>query len=245
MNFNRRQDEILKTVELEITLRCNNACANCNRLVGIWTPPESDMTLGQIQTFIDQTKNRYDRLGIPLDHIRIIGGEPLIHPRFITIYLMLVEQLKKSGLLKKIILVTNGILPIPSEYKDQIEVIPIPQKRHSNFFISPQDTGLMMTPCDAPWYCGIAVNAFGYFPGGACCSLIRLFGLQEEVRYDFPDTIATWSLNKICPHCVHAICPAPEGAPIDTKPLDVPMSERFKACIENKTRMLLKRLPEA
>ena len=197
------RNDVIKNVVLEITLECNLTCANCNRLVGISTPENSFMTIDQIDLFIQQTISR----GRKLDHIWIMGGEPLIHPKFLEIYKRLKERLLGSYV-EEIILVTTGTLPIPKEV-DKIDVgfgdrLEFP-KEHVNILKSPKDLGYDdIKNCNSSIECGIVVNAFGYFPCGTGCSLIRLFNYQEEIQYDFPVTLSLWDFNKICPHCAHS-----------------------------------------
>ena len=49
-------------------------CANCNRMIGVCVPSDSDMTHEQIDLFITQTRARFERIGVVLEEIMIMGG---------------------------------------------------------------------------------------------------------------------------------------------------------------------------
>ncbi len=218
----------IRKVQLEITLRCNHCCANCNRLVGIRTPPDSDMKMKQIEKFIDQTIRRHDRLKIPLESLHLIGGEPLVHPNFIEIYHLIRDRLQMQGYLQRIEVYSNGRLPIPEEIKGITMIARPENKMHGNFYVSPKDMRLSVYNCEAPNNCGIAVNAFGYFPCGAGCSIVRLLEIPDQVFYDFPDNLDVWDFNLICPHCVHAVVGGVPATSALEDPWSVPSSETFK-----------------
>jgi hypothetical protein len=233
---------IIRRVQLEITLRCNHCCANCNRLVGICTPPNSDMEISQIEKFIDQTITRFYKLMIPLECLHIIGGEPLIHPNFLEIYHMIRDCLKIPGYLQRIEIYSNGRLPIPPEIKD-ITIISSPENKfHGPFYLSPTDLGLRTFNCGASNNCGIAVNAFGYFPCGAGCSIIRLLDIPNQVFYDFPDKLNVWNYNLICPHCVHGGMVPDHTVSALSDPRAVPKSKIFQEKLDQYQNKELKRL---
>jgi len=232
----------IRKVQLEITLRCNHFCANCNRLVGICTPPDSDMEISQIEKFIAQTINRYHRLKTPLESIHLIGGEPLIHPNFLDIYHLIKDCLLGPGYVGRIEVYTNGRLPIPDEIKGFTLVSSPENKMHGNFYVSPLDTGQAIFNCGAPNNCGIAVNAFGYFPCGAGCSIIRLLEIPNQIYYDFPDDLDVWDFNLVCSHCIHGAVGGVPASPALNDPHSVPTSETFKNKLLHYQNKELKRL---
>lgn len=224
----------ISNVVLQITLRCNTVCANCNVMVGVRTPKDSDMTLEQIQKFIDQTTNRYNRTREPLNMIQVMGGEPTIHKDITKIYEMLFFKLVYTNIVKKIIVQSNGINKINHP---AFQIVPPEIKQHINFYESPSELKLEQVKCYSPERCGIAVNAFGYFPCGAGYSLINLLDFQDQIYYDFPDDLKIWDYNKICPHCCHSI-KEPVTYPATINHLTVPKSNIFKEALSKPPREL-------
>jgi hypothetical protein len=70
---------------------------------------------------------------------------------------------------------------------------------------APVDLGYKWDVCSWPRECGVLLNAYGYWPGGACGPIALLFGMTEYAKYDFPMRFGqTWpNLKKdICKYCV-------------------------------------------
>ncbi len=192
-------------IELEITLRCNYQCFGCNRLVGQFDLPESDMTLEQIGRFTDDVRS----LPFGLEYITVMGGEPLVHPRFDAILEMLHEELVSPGMVGRLVLCSNG-LKAPTRLVRQLNVEErtashIRHKRHANFYQSPADNGWpIKSKCHIPdVWCGIALNAWGYWPCGPGSSLARLFHWPSYARHVIPTDLSTWDYAPLCRHCVH------------------------------------------
>jgi hypothetical protein len=64
-------------IEIDLTYVCNLACPGCNRSCG-QAPTNQAMTLAQIEDFISESVER----DYPWDGIRLLGGEPSLHPQF-------------------------------------------------------------------------------------------------------------------------------------------------------------------
>lgn len=64
-----------RALELDITYVCNMACLQCNRGLGVLSGKDA-VSVAQIQKLLDQLL-MMDR---PFDKIRILGGEPTLHP---------------------------------------------------------------------------------------------------------------------------------------------------------------------
>jgi hypothetical protein len=200
------------------------------------------MEISQIEKFIAQTIDRYHRVLSPLESIHLIGGEPLIHPNFLDIYHLIKDRLMDPGYVGRIEIYSNGKLPIPDEIKG-ITIIASPEnKMHGNFYVSPSDAGLAVFNCGAPNNCGIAVNAFGYFPCGAGCSIIRLLEIPNQVYYDFPDDLDVWDFNAVCSHCVHGALGGVPAIPALSDPHSVPTSITFRNKLVRYQNKELKRL---
>ena len=186
---------------MEITLRCNSTCPQCSRHCNVFSYGDSDMTLAQIDKFISQVFSS----GVKLGHILIMGGEPTVHPDFVKIVTMLYEKLYIPGKVKILHIYTNGIIPIQEPITDMpVEIFTSPpsSKHHRCQYIAPCDTGQEVKICDNPTVCGIALNAFGFFPCGAGGSIVRLFELKNLIRYYIPSCVEEFGdISGLCSLC--------------------------------------------
>lgn len=64
-------------IEIDITYLCNLRCNNCNRS-SAQAPEASHISLDDIRQFVDESINK-DR---NWERIRLLGGEPTLHPDF-------------------------------------------------------------------------------------------------------------------------------------------------------------------
>ena len=91
-----------KLIEIDITYLCNLYCINCNRSAS-QAPEEMHITIDRIQSFVNDSislKHRWNR-------IRVLGGEPTLHPHFRDIIDCLMRYREWNGDCK-IEVVTNG-----------------------------------------------------------------------------------------------------------------------------------------
>ena len=202
----------MNSMELEITLKCNLLCDSCDRHCNFVDLPyfkDSDMTLEQIDKFKKEVVEKDVHLG----RLRVLGGEPCIHPNVREILISL-HDLTKSGNVGRVELITNGIsdhekIPksIPEEIAKATKVRKSPPKKkeekHRCNLLAPVDLGLPAKPCIALTRCGIILNAWGYWPCGSGGSVARLMGDWGYVRYEFPsDVHETWpTLTTLCGYC--------------------------------------------
>lgn len=170
-------------VEFEITLRCNAACDSCSRHCHYGMYDEaSDVTMGQVSRFIEEVKGHPD-----IDMIHVMGGEPTLHPEFNTIVSMLKCTLLDTGKIKRLQIVSNGLIPIDPALGVGVCLSP-PEKsaRHRCMFVAPCDTGQELKDCPVPQDCGISFGAYGYWPCGAGGAICRLFGFSMYHRMTIP-----------------------------------------------------------
>ena len=188
--------------ELNITLRCNCACHNCNRLCHMkpdWAK-DSDMTVFDVQYFVLQLRMQ----GVIANRIKIVGGEPLVHPEFKEIMASLCVG-ADAGLIKKIKIDSNGTLPrpdIPKHPAVHWSGRKPSRKAHLPTLWSPTDLGLQLHyPCSMPRVCGVSLDNRGYLPCSSAISIVRTFGYEDQ----YSDSIhGPWDMDKICKHCVFA-----------------------------------------
>lgn len=180
-------------IEIDITLRCNLSCLNCNRHCNMGDLgieySNSDMTIEQIYKFISQVKNGPTLV----ENVRLTGGEPLLHPQVIKISRLLKEELLDQKRIKSLEILTNTTLKVPEEILNMKDIrvfnyIPPDKKkvRHRCMFVAPKDTGQMKTKCNMPWRAGIVLSKYGYTPCGGGSAIVRLFGFFDLIKYELP-----------------------------------------------------------
>lgn len=190
-------------LELNITLQCNLACSNCNRLCHIYRNRTEHMSLEQIDKFIKQAK-----AGGGINKLKVLGGEPLLHPQFIDIYRMLTDA-AKEGIIRVIKIESNKTIPHPNvegfpfvSWKGRIQS----KKKHQPILWSPKDLGVIkgaQPQCSQISKCGFSLDKYGYLPCSLAIMLSRLFGMTDLYRYDLPTS--PWGLDKLCPDCIFSM----------------------------------------
>ncbi len=189
--------------ELNVTLRCNLACPNCNRLCHLkpsWAE-DSDMSVGHVELFVDNLRNG----PVKAKRVKVAGGEPLLHPELAEIIYVLLAGVD-DGVIDKIKIDSNGTLDRPA-------VIPNPalswsgrkpsRKVHLPTLWSPTDLGLPLTyPCTMPRKCGISLDNRGYLPCSMAISICRTFEGMERYYADSP--VSHFGMHAICRHCIFA-----------------------------------------
>jgi hypothetical protein len=190
-------------LELNITLKCNLACSNCNRMCNIYRDRTEHMSLDQIKKFIEHAKN-----GGGINKLKVLGGEPLLHPQFVDIYNLLCEA-GKQGIIRYIKIETNKTVPFP-----KVENYPFVcwkgrppnKKKHQPFLWSPKDLGVVKTAqphCPQLTKCGFSLDKYGYLPCSLAIMISRLFGLTHLYKHEFPTQV--WGLEELCPNCIFSM----------------------------------------
>ena len=99
--MNTEQPDITR-LEIEITTFCNLGCYSCDRSCR-QAPSDEQMTLEQIRRFLDDSL----RTGKRWNRIRILGGEPTLHPDIIEICDMLFDYKRRHSPHTGVQIVTN------------------------------------------------------------------------------------------------------------------------------------------
>ena len=169
------------------------------------------MTLPQLEYFVCEMKNRNAYIG----RIRLVGGEPSIHPKLTQIVDLLHSEFVPT-FVGRLEIVTNGshperILPLSSYFeKIRISDERDKQKYHtSNLVHTPASLGYEGRICNAPFHCGFSLNYFGYFPCSAGAGIARMQDWMKWQRLELPvSVLQTWpDLQLLCNHCYHALKP--------------------------------------
>jgi hypothetical protein len=199
-------------VDLQITLRCNVKCPNCIKFCNMKDSTglnysDSDMTMGQIDNFIQQIRDFKHKS--MYQNICITGGEPLLHPNIEEITLKL-EILRQDGHFKDLTINSNLTLDIPpilrkyiinhSEPKNNNEV-------HNTALLHPLDFGGKQYTFDSCTHYRKGTIVANYMGFSVCCAgdgFIRLFGYDDLILDHLPPTMEGFPLkemDKVCMHC--------------------------------------------
>lgn len=189
-------------LELNVTLQCNLACPNCNRLCHIYRDRTEHMSLAQIEKFIRQAKE-----GGGVDKLKLLGGEPLLHPQFKEVYYMLADA-AKNGIIRSIKIESNKTLPRP-----EVEAFPFvswkgrtqSKKKHQPILWSPKDLGFdtKVGVCQQLSKCGFSLDKYGYLPCSLAIMICRLFGMTDMYKHEFPTK--PWDLDRMCKTCIFSM----------------------------------------
>lgn len=190
-------------IELDITYECNLNCVSCNRSCPQAPSMTSDMTLDQIQHFIDESIEK----GRKWELINILGGEPTLHPDFLeiinTILRNYIEKFSPDTILQ---VTSNGYSERTRALLQQLpdsDNVVIDEYSYKDSPIVPYFTPFNMAPIDTDefqnldfrrgcWvtsYCGIGLNVYGYYP----CAVA---GAMDRVR---GDDVGIKSLSEVTP----------------------------------------------
>lgn len=191
LNYQYKPAEDL--IEIDLTYLCNLRCNNCNRS-SAQAPDSVHINLEQIRKFVDESLNSQR----DWSRIRLLGGEPTLHPEFFQIIEEL-ERYKRVFTGVSIQVVTNGkgkkvnqILNKLSKniYIENSEKQSDLQPDFGPFNMAPQDSISYIgvdykNGCEIPKTCGIGLTPQGYYPCAIAGGIDRVLGL-ERGRSDLP-----------------------------------------------------------
>lgn len=206
-----------KVITIEITYRCNLGCVNCDQSLGIGQAPSNEeMTIEQIQKFVQESIDNH----VKWNRIRVMGGEPTLHPRFFEILDVLLEykqsyspnthiQISTNGYGEKVKLllskVPNEIMITNSAKESKIQL-------HYPFNMAPKDSILYKYAdyANGCWICslgGMALTPYGYYPCGPSGGIDRIFGFDKGRKtLPSPDDPMLDDLRFFCQFCGHFKC---------------------------------------
>lgn len=182
-------------IEIDLTYLCNLHCNNCNRS-SAQAPEDVHISLDTIRQFVDDSlssKRRWAR-------IRLLGGEPTLHPDF----QLILEELMRYQIQfpeTSIQVVTNGYgrkvqtilgaLP-KSIYIENSSKIGELQPSFGPFNLAPQDSFAYKgadykNGCSIVSTCGMGLTPQGYYPCAVAGGIDRVLGLRKG-RYKLPTT---------------------------------------------------------
>ncbi|MBW0295867.1 radical SAM protein [Shewanella xiamenensis] len=174
-------------IEIDLTYRCNLRCNNCNRS-SAQAPDDVHIKLETIQKFVDQsleTSRQWKR-------IRILGGEPTLHPEFLEIIDTLL-QVKKTLPEVKIEVVTNGLGKRVNKILSQLPTNVAVDNSSKKSNIQPMFGPFNLAPidswqyrltdfangCDIATSCGMGLTPQGYYPCAVAGGIDRVLGMKN------------------------------------------------------------------
>lgn len=199
-------------LEIDLTYRCNLACPNCNRSCA-QAPRSTDMAIGQIEQLMAESLVQ----GYSWKRIRLLGGEPTLHPQFLEIVQLLRTYRRDHLPSLRIVVCTNGhgrkVRRMIDLLPDDIEIKSTEKTGDSRLF-----RPFNKAPCDSRLHqfydyeagcrilseCGMGLTPMGYYPcavSGAIDDIVQ-YGIG---RKRLPDPLDSMKdiLKTLCPLCGH------------------------------------------
>jgi hypothetical protein len=181
-------------IEIDITYLCNLHCLNCNRSAS-QAPEALHLPVEKVQEFVDQSISRQQQWR----RIRVLGGEPTLHPQFheIISVLLAYREWNPKCLIE---VVTNGYGP---QVQAALEKIPksIWVENSSKSGVVQEDFGpFNLAPCDDSTFrgtdyrngcaileeCGMGLTPMGYYPCAIAGGIDRIAGWNMGYK-NLPD----------------------------------------------------------
>jgi hypothetical protein len=199
-------------VEIDITYRCNLSCPNCNRSC-TQAPSQKDLPISRVVEFIAESIAQ----GIQWERIRILGGEPTLHPELMGIINLLAAYRDAHAPGARIVVCTNGcgekvnrklsLLPGKIDIKNTFKTGR--DRLFRPFNLAPVDSRLHRVAdysvgCRIITECGLGLTPTGYYPCAIAGSIDRVFefGLGRQ-HLPSPDDEMEDQLTAFCPLCGH------------------------------------------
>lgn len=200
-------------IEIDITYVCNLRCVGCNRSCP-QAPTGEMMTVEDIARFVTESiaaQYRWKR-------IRIVGGEPTLHPQIHRIVEILRGYTRNFSPGTQIMLITNGAAALTkrviSEMPPDVEVVNTQKMQGKDniferFNSAPiDDAGWreadFTNGCRISKDCGTGLTPYGYYPCAPAGSIDRVYGLDIG-RKQLPgkDDDMQDILEALCRYCGH------------------------------------------
>jgi hypothetical protein len=199
-------------VEIDVTYRCNLRCANCNRSC-TQAPSSADMPVAAVAAFLQESL----AAGVRWERVRLLGGEPTLHPHFAEIVQRLEDHRRRHHPGMRIVVCTNGTgvrvraalarLPPTVAVKNTLKRLRPPLFRPFN-----------LAPVDSAWHrfsdfgsgcrileeCGLGLTPAGYYACAVAGAIDRIFGFELARRHLPPPGDEMLDQREaFCPLCGH------------------------------------------
>jgi hypothetical protein len=176
-----------RRIEIDVTWACNMSCYNCNRSCE-QAPTNERMTLEQIRRFVAESVAG----GIRWERIRLVGGEPTLHPDLPEILAALRTYRDEHSRDTQLEIATNGHGPrvrgvlarLPPDVVviDTAKESPV-QPHFKSFNVAPQDLRAyrradFRNGCWIIERCGFGLGPYGYYPCAVAAGIDRVAGFD-------------------------------------------------------------------
>lgn len=213
--FGRQYSRSLNLMEIDLTYDCNLSCKHCNRSCP-QAPSKETITIEQIKKMLEESVNN----NIVWKRMRLLGGEPTMHPDIINIVKELYKYKKTYSPNLKIVLVTNGVsidgqniaCQLKKDYNVEIEDSSKNPARHIDFIAfnqAPLDDDKFKRAdytngCSVLKDCGVGFTPYGFYPCAIAGGIDRVIGLDKGYKkIPNKDDKMLDQLSIFCPWCGH------------------------------------------
>ena len=175
-----------KIVAIVPSYDCNLKCINCNQSCR-QAPSTECMSVEQIEKFVEESKGQGRRWEL----IRILGGEPTLHPQIWDILRLLLAYKRDYSLNTTIHFYTNGLgskvngvlATIPEEIRIMNSKKTSVTQKFFSINVAPADEQVYkelnyLNGCHVTTFCGIGLTRYGYYHCEVAGSIDRVFGLD-------------------------------------------------------------------
>ncbi len=198
------------SIEIELTWACNLSCLNCNRSVR-QAPTGEHMTVAQIDRFLEESRER----GNQWRKVRLLGGEPSLHPDFLAIVDRL-DAARGDGTVGEIQVSTNGhgerVRAAIARVRDRVTVDNSAkesdvQPHFGDFNVAPRDLpgfrrSAYRNGCWVIEGCGMGLTPYGFYPCAVAGGIDRVLGLGlGRLTLPFEEDDMEEDLEALCAWC--------------------------------------------
>ncbi len=198
----------LKSLEIELTTKCNLYCNSCNRVCKL-AKSDEQMSVEQIEQFIKESVDR----NYKWERIVLAGGEPTLHPDLMDIIRLFhrykgynpncVYQLFSNKYTEESREIANGMPTwIKTEHNGtRSRKTSSTQRDFYPMTYAPIDRGIGVWPgCEVSGYCGLGLSRNGFYPCGMAASIDRVYGFDMGIK-SVPDINPERLLTMIIHFC--------------------------------------------
>lgn len=207
-----RWEPTLNTVELELTSFCNLGCLHCSRSCG-HVSDKRYLTLGQIEEFFAQA----EALNWTFNLVKLLGGEPALHPRIDDVLSLLyrIRGKSKSPFDLRIFSNGNGKKVVDKLWELYRRGLYVNNQMKADNRSTAHYT-YNVAPIDLPEYagcdflggchmlneCGMALTYHGIYGCAAGASVDRIFGMNVGIqRLSDVTRELLAQIRNLCSHC--------------------------------------------
>lgn len=215
-------------VALNLTFQCNLSCVGCDRASFIKPMHSPPMTLPRLRAFFDEVQSE----GVELKRIRLVGGEPTLHPDFYEMTALCAAYAEKhqcnirifsnrhAELSRQVLRLVKQRWPtiqLMGEHKKRSWVFP-PMTRFE--YVSPLDAGIdCAMPCPnmaARGKCGAGVDEVGYSlcpTAGPIDAILDLGARAKTIKQMLDRDFIRWQCETVCSRCGQFMAYTPAQLP--------------------------------